>query len=117
MSADLPAIKRGRCLRVILDKPLDVPKQTPREESKEEEAGLAIYRDTSADQPSITNVGPEMPLDSLADEYPNNPYLRRQILEWLPAHGPIRGWRRIRGDGNCYYRSFIVGVLDGSAGM
>ena len=76
-----------------------------------------IPRETSADQPSITNVGPEMPLDSLADEYPYNPYLRRQILEWLPAHGPIRGWRRIRGDGNCYYRSFIVGVLDGPAGM
>ena len=43
MSADLPAIKRGLRLRVILDKPLDVPKQTPREESKEKEAGLAIY--------------------------------------------------------------------------
>jgi hypothetical protein len=38
--------------------------------------------------------------------------IRRQILEDLDGIGGVTGWRRVRGDGNCYYRAFMVGWLD-----
>lgn len=34
------------------------------------------------------------------------------MREDLGGRGGLAGWRRVRGDGNCYYRAFMLGWLD-----
>jgi hypothetical protein len=66
--------------------------------------------------PLVPQVGHLEPLSSLAAEYPHNRSYKHQITQELPQRGRLRSWRRIRGDGNCYYRAFMVGVFEGPPG-
>lgn len=56
------------------------------------------------------NVGIYEPLSSLRDEFKFNKHFGQKVTE-LAGEG-YHGWRRIRGDGNCFYRAFGFGLLE-----
>eukprot|EP00811_Abedinium_folium_P037074 NODE_9723_length_1403_cov_3.534483.p1 GENE.NODE_9723_length_1403_cov_3.534483~~NODE_9723_length_1403_cov_3.534483.p1 ORF type:complete len:280 (+),score=10.13 NODE_9723_length_1403_cov_3.534483:104-943(+) len=64
-------------------------------------------------QPEIRNLGPREPLSTLANDFKYNESFCNKIAE-LESVG-YRGWRRIRGDGNCFYRCIAVGLLEALA--
>mmetsp|Transcript_72265 Transcript_72265/g.223306 ORF Transcript_72265/g.223306 Transcript_72265/m.223306 type:complete len:262 (-) Transcript_72265:287-1072(-) len=56
------------------------------------------------------NLGPREPLSSLAEEFRHNASFAEKVRH-LQSVG-YGGWRRARGDGNCFYRSVGVGLLE-----
>lgn len=58
----------------------------------------------------IANVGPREQLASLAEEFRFNEKFVNRVQQ-LERLGYV-GWRRIRGDGNCFYRSVGFGLLE-----
>lgn len=58
----------------------------------------------------LRNMGPREALSSLMEEFRFNPAIAEKVRR-LEQRG-YTGWRRIRGDGNCYYRSVGFGVLE-----
>jgi len=57
------------------------------------------------------NVGMEEPLSSLLEEFRYNQGQQQQIRKLMGEEKYSR-WRRIRGDGNCYYRAFMFGIIE-----
>eukprot|EP00928_Gymnodinium_smaydae_P099656 TRINITY_DN9571_c0_g1_i2.p1 TRINITY_DN9571_c0_g1~~TRINITY_DN9571_c0_g1_i2.p1 ORF type:complete len:598 (+),score=129.31 TRINITY_DN9571_c0_g1_i2:116-1909(+) len=55
-------------------------------------------------------LGPREPLESLADEFKFNESIVAKVAE-LQAHG-YNAWRRVRGDGNCFYRAVGFALLE-----
>lgn len=53
-------------------------------------------------------VGDQEPLTVLLDEY-SNPIVRDKVEDLSRSYGSIR---RIRGDGNCFYRACLCGLLE-----
>lgn len=64
---------------------------------------------TSVPGPTV-NLGPWEPLGSLADEFRFNTNFGEKVQR-LERRG-YTGWRRIRGDGNCFYRALGLGLLE-----
>lgn len=56
------------------------------------------------------NLGPYEPLSTLAEEFKFNASFQRRVKS-LEEKG-YAGWRRIRGDGNCFYRAVGFGLLE-----
>uniref|UniRef100_A0A7S0AKS8 ubiquitinyl hydrolase 1 n=1 Tax=Pyrodinium bahamense TaxID=73915 RepID=A0A7S0AKS8_9DINO len=75
-------------------------------------AGPAV-ESHSGRQVTIENIGPREPLSSLIDEFRYNAMFGEKIRH-LQGLG-YDGWRRVRGDGNCYYRAVGVGLLEYAA--
>eukprot|EP00928_Gymnodinium_smaydae_P047736 TRINITY_DN31880_c0_g1_i1.p1 TRINITY_DN31880_c0_g1~~TRINITY_DN31880_c0_g1_i1.p1 ORF type:complete len:406 (-),score=83.15 TRINITY_DN31880_c0_g1_i1:101-1318(-) len=73
--------------------------------------GLSAARNTLAEQDaaSCPNVGERRPLSELEFEHRFNAGKVKKIQS-LAEH--YSHWRPIRGDGNCYYRSVVFGVLE-----
>lgn len=61
-------------------------------------------------EPGSVNVGPREPLSSLIDDFKFNDGFREKI-QALRNSGYV-GWRRVRGDGNCFFRSVGYGFLE-----
>merc|ERR1719282_2080365 len=61
----------------------------------------------------ITNVGQSEVIRSLALEFPYNTKFGEKV-EKLRRLG-YTGWRRVRGDGNCFFRAFGFGLLEAIA--
>jgi len=59
---------------------------------------------------TINNVGVKEPLSSLIEEFRFNTRFGEKVRH-LQGLG-YNGWRRIRGDGNCFYRAVGVGLLE-----
>ncbi|WFD29496.1 ubiquitinyl hydrolase 1 [Malassezia sp. CBS 17886] len=58
--------------------------------------------DPSNDQPLISSV---LPIDVLFEEYKNNSSYAAKV-KWLKDKSGFVGMRKLRGDGNCFYRAF-----------
>jgi len=58
----------------------------------------------------IPNLGPQEDLGSLASEFKFNDAFVNKVQK-LRAHG-YDSWRRVRGDGNCFYRAVGFGLLE-----
>jgi len=56
------------------------------------------------------NVGPREPLRSLKEDFKFNPGFKEKVCQ-LAERGYV-GWRRVRGDGNCFYRAVGFGFLE-----
>lgn len=61
-------------------------------------------------EPGIQNVGPREPLSSLIEDFKFNSSFCAKVNQ-LVEHGYV-GWRRVRGDGNCFYRAVLFGLLE-----
>jgi ubiquitin thioesterase protein OTUB1 len=55
------------------------------------------------------NIGPRQRLQVIAADNQYNASIQLKIAE---LEGTYEGWRSIRGDGNCFYRAVIVGLLE-----
>ena len=79
-------------------------------------AGAAGPGQGTADAPggsepsSVPNIGPREELGSLASEFRFNPRFVQKV-DRLGQRG-YEGWRRVRGDGNCFYRAVGFGLLE-----
>lgn len=73
--------------------------------SKQASSNTNLSPESADKSKSIPNIGPRESLDSLADE------LKFNKLCELEMRGYV-GFRRIRGDGNCFYRAFGFGLLE-----
>lgn len=60
--------------------------------------------------PGIHNLGPYEELETLAEEFGYSERYRKKVDDLLKRG--YHGWRRVRGDGNCFYRSFGFGLLE-----
>jgi len=60
-------------------------------------------------------LGPREPLSSLIDEFRYNLKFADKVRH-LEQRGYV-GWRRVLGDGNCYYRSVAFGLLEQIAAL
>eukprot|EP00927_Polykrikos_kofoidii_P056466 TRINITY_DN50583_c0_g1_i1.p1 TRINITY_DN50583_c0_g1~~TRINITY_DN50583_c0_g1_i1.p1 ORF type:complete len:517 (+),score=91.00 TRINITY_DN50583_c0_g1_i1:71-1621(+) len=60
--------------------------------------------------PPDVNMGPREPMKTLAAEFRYNEHFQRKV-GWLARDGYV-GWRRIRGDGNCFYRAVGFALLE-----
>lgn len=60
--------------------------------------------------PIARNVGPREPLSTLIQEFRFNTSFASKVRR-LEQRG-YTGWRRIRGDGNCFYRAVGFGLLE-----
>uniref|UniRef100_A0A7S1B1P2 ubiquitinyl hydrolase 1 n=1 Tax=Noctiluca scintillans TaxID=2966 RepID=A0A7S1B1P2_NOCSC len=58
----------------------------------------------------VRNLGPREPIQTLADEFKFNTLFGEKVNA-LRVQG-YRGWRRVRGDGNCFYRSVGFALLE-----
>lgn len=56
------------------------------------------------------NIGPWEPLVTLAEEFRYNQNFKQKVGMLL--RDGYKGWRRIRGDGNCFYRAVGYAVLE-----
>eukprot|EP00753_Platysulcus_tardus_P020546 PLAT820.1.p1 GENE.PLAT820.1~~PLAT820.1.p1 ORF type:complete len:285 (+),score=141.16 PLAT820.1:29-883(+) len=61
-----------------------------------------------AELESQPRLGPLEPLDILLEEYRDNEDFLKNIDGLIASYG---GMRRARGDGNCFYRSFLFSLL------
>jgi len=68
-----------------------------------------VADEEAAWQPGM-NLGPQEPLTSLAEEFRHNASFVEKVRH-LQSLG-YDGWRRARGDGNCFYRSAAMGLLE-----
>lgn len=57
-------------------------------------------------------VQPRRAMSELAEEYKYNASLQERIAVLSTT---FNGWRRVRGDGNCYWRALLVALLEGAA--
>lgn len=64
----------------------------------------------AAEQSTHALIGPVASLQSLAAEYESNPRFLTKIR--AAADTPFSSFRRVRGDGNCFYRAYVFAVLD-----
>lgn len=64
----------------------------------------------ASDQSGRPLIGAPAPLRELETEYAANPKFLRKIQAAVTAE-PEQTFRRIRGDGNCFYRGYVFGVL------
>lgn len=55
-------------------------------------------------------IGERERLDTLYAEYESGSQIYRDKIRFLQQH--YRGWRRSRGDGNCFLRSFLFNHLE-----
>lgn len=60
--------------------------------------------------PALSNVGLREPLSTLAAEFKFNASFAAKVQD-LERRGYV-GWRRVRGDGNCFYRAVGFGALE-----
>eukprot|EP00811_Abedinium_folium_P034824 NODE_7673_length_1558_cov_8.950384.p1 GENE.NODE_7673_length_1558_cov_8.950384~~NODE_7673_length_1558_cov_8.950384.p1 ORF type:complete len:388 (+),score=68.75 NODE_7673_length_1558_cov_8.950384:91-1254(+) len=74
------------------------------------EVPMTQMRPESSSQPEIRNLGPREPLSTLVDDFKYNVDFCKKVAE-LESIG-YSGWRRIRGDGNCFYRCIAFGLLE-----
>lgn len=58
----------------------------------------------------LWNIGLREPLETLADEFKFNVNFVAKVQR-LSQEG-YQGWRRVRGDGNCFYRAFGFALLE-----
>jgi len=58
----------------------------------------------------VTFIGKLQPIRSLGSGYPYNQELQ-QSFQYIKDFSQSDGWRTIRGDGACYYRAVMFGVL------
>jgi len=64
----------------------------------------------SASFSRLDNIGPMESLDSLALEFRYNDSFQAKVA-WLRSQGYV-GWRRVLGDGNCFYRAIGYAMLE-----
>lgn len=70
---------------------------------------LEHEREVRAEAESAPLVGPAVSLDSLREQYAGNPGFLRK-LEGLSQR--FRALRRVRPDGNCFYRAYLFGIFE-----
>lgn len=77
-------------------------------ERKQQQAQVAEIhsRPSGSDLP---NVKPKAPIQALVAEYHESSSMRSKSAQLAQAYSH---WRSIRGDGNCYYRAMIFGLLE-----
>ena len=78
-------------------------------ESKETREAKAQERGGDAESTGRKPVGPLEPLATLKQEYQFNEHLQNSIREMTRTYAH---WRRIRGDGNCYWRSLGYALFE-----
>jgi hypothetical protein len=82
----------------------DVSNQLKIKISYENKLGKELIPNIPYDQP-VKTISPHwLPIETLKDEYMHNP---RYVQNIQNLSDKYCGWRKIRGDGNCYYRSVI----------
>lgn len=59
----------------------------------------------------VPNVRPREEIEALRDEFRHNAFMVGKIRKLADEHGYTH-WRPIRGDGNCFYRAAVFGVLE-----
>eukprot|EP01041_Mallomonas_annulata_P004708 gene4708-9330_t len=60
-------------------------------------------------RPGLSSVGPRQTLLTLSDNFKFNVSMQSKVKSLEEAYC---GWRSIRGDGNCYYRTVIFSLLE-----
>jgi len=80
---------------------------TPMAEEDESSAQAKVRSSCSS---VVRNIGPRESLESLAHEFKFNRSFVEKV-EQLKVHG-YSGWRRVRGDGNCFYRAVGFAFLE-----
>jgi len=83
-------------------------KKSPHGPSDDE---IISQQDRIADEIAKTQplLGKQTSLEALEEEYKSNPKFLKKIQEVATKYANIR---RIRGDGNCFYRSYLFGCLE-----
>lgn len=103
--AELPGGRRAHSERGTDARISVPPHQVPLSET------TAVTEPTEPAVSEVLNVRPREDIDALKDEFRHNPSMVSKIRKLADEHG-YGHWRPIRGDGNCFYRAAIFGVLE-----
>lgn len=89
--------------------PMLLPRATPKA-SLVAPSGEMEAQKTQKENKALLSLGKKEPLSTLIDEFKHNASFRQKV-DKLRRHG-YTGWRRGRGDGNCFYRACGFGLLE-----